>query len=99
MDPEITGDSRISLGLFSIGGLRVEFSLLAEGDFALLAESINQCLIEASWLIKGCLDERCPGRPLDNPFGGAKRSEFLAITWSVLPLDRLLSFGGGCGRC
>lgn len=67
------GELRISLGLLrSRGGFKVDTSLLLEGDFALLADSMNQCLIEASWLMKGCLDGRRPGRLCGIAFGGAK---------------------------
>ena len=51
----MVGERRVSDGLFlSCGTFRVEVSLLADGDFALFAESTNQCLIEASWLMIVC---------------------------------------------
>lgn len=44
----MAGDVRESFGLFSNGGFKVETSLLVDGDLALLADSTNQCLMEAS---------------------------------------------------
>lgn len=71
----MVGEFRASLGLLlSSGGFNVDTSLLVDGDLALLADSMNQCLMEASWLIIGCLDERRPGRLWGMPFGGARRS-------------------------
>lgn len=71
------GEFRVFLGLLrSRGGFGVEASLLLDGDLALLADSMNQCFMEASWLMKGCLDERRPGRLGGMAFGGAKRSWF-----------------------
>lgn len=50
------GVRRGSSGLFFDGGelLSVEESLLDAGDLALFADSINQCLIDASWLRMVC---------------------------------------------
>lgn len=94
------GELRASLGLLrSKGGLEMNGSLLLDGDLALLADSMNQCFIEASWLMKGCLEERRLWRPWAVAFGGAKRSWFEATSWSVLPRDLLLSLGGRGGRC
>jgi len=78
--------------------LRVELSLFEAGDLALLADSMIQCLMEASWLRKGCWCLRCR-RVLITPFDGDKRSGFVATNCSVLPRDRLNSLGGGGGRC
>lgn len=94
------GDFRASLGLLrSSGGFSVDTSLLVEGDLALLADSMNQCLMEANWLMNGCLEERRPGRCWNMPLGGARSSRLEATNWRVLPLDLLRSLGGGGGRC
>ena len=88
------------MGLFLSCGefLSVEESLLETGDLALLADSMNQCLMDASWWKKACCRRRL-GRLFDIPFGGASRSGFVETSWSVLPgRDRLLSLGGGGGR-
>ena len=51
----LIGDRFASLGDLSPWGvLRVDASLFVPGDFARLADSMNQCLIEASWFIMGC---------------------------------------------
>jgi len=49
-DFEVLADRRGSaVGFLSWGELlRVELSLFSAGDFALLADSLNQCLMEAS---------------------------------------------------
>lgn len=91
---------RDSMGLFLSCGefFSVEESLLETGDLALLADSRNQCLMDASWWKKACWRRRFE-RFFDIPFGGAKRSGFVETNWSVLPgRDRLLSLGGGSGR-
>ena len=88
------------MGLFFPCGefLSVEESLLETGDLALLADSMNQCLIDASWWKKACWRRRLV-RLFDIPFGGASRSGFLEISCSVLPgRDCLFSLGGGGGR-
>lgn len=90
---------RGSTGLFlSCGEFRsVEESLLDTGDLALLADSMNQCLMEASWWKKACWRRRL-GRLFGVPLGGTRRSGFVETSWSVLPgRDRLLSLGGGGG--
>jgi hypothetical protein len=52
---EVMGDLLASLGDLSPWGvLSDEASLFVPGDFARFADSMNQCLIEASWLIIGC---------------------------------------------
>ena len=51
----IVGDRRVSDGLLLSGGtFNVEVSLLFDGDLARFAESTNQCLMDASWLIMVC---------------------------------------------
>ena len=47
---------RGSIGLFLSCGefLRVEEPLLEAGDLLLFADSMNQCLMDASWLKKAC---------------------------------------------
>ena len=69
---------RGSMGLFlSCGEFRsVEESLLETGDLALFADSINQCLIDASWWKKACWRRRS-GRLFAIPLGGARRSGFV----------------------
>ena len=96
----MVGECLESLGLLfsNTGGLRLETSLLAEGDFARFADSMNQCLMEARWLIKGFLDERRPERLWERLVGGTSGSGFDAFTnCLVLPLDLRLSLGGGGG--
>lgn len=89
-----------STALFLEGGdcLNVEQSLFDAGDLALFADSRNQCLIEANWLIKACWCLRF-ARLFVTPLGGANRSEFVETSCSVLPRERLTSFGGRGGRC
>lgn len=72
----MVGDVRESFGLFSNGGFKVETSLFIEGDFALLADSTNQCLMEASWFMKGFREVRRPDRLFNRPLGGASDSGF-----------------------
>ena len=48
VDPILFGDRRASADDLSSGTLRVEESLLIPGDLALLADSMNQCFMEAS---------------------------------------------------
>ena len=94
------GVRRGSTGLFlSCGEFRsVEESLLETGDLALLADSMNQCLMDASWWKKACWRRRL-GRLLGIPLSGTRRSGFVETSWSVLPgRDRLLSLGGREGR-
>lgn len=91
---------RGSMGLFLSCGefLSVEESLLETGDLALFADSMNQCLMDASWWKKACWRRRL-GRLFDIPIDGARRSGFVETSWSVLPgRDPLLSLGGGGGR-
>ena len=87
----------MSTGLFSGIGLTVEAVLRDAGDLARFADSMNQCLIEASWLMIGCWCRR-GGLRLLNPFGD-NRSGFDETSWRLVPRDLLLSFGGGWGRC
>lgn len=92
---------RGSMGLFLPCGefWGVEESLLEIGGLAFLAESMNQCLIDANWWKKACWRRRS-GCLFDMPFGGARRSGLVETIWSVLPgRNRLVSFGGGGGRC
>ena len=65
------------MGLFfSCGEFRsVEDSLLETGDLALLADSMNQCLMDASWWKKACWRRRLE-RLFDVPLGGARKSGF-----------------------
>lgn len=52
---ELMGDLLVSPGDLSPRGvLSVDASLFVPGDFARFADSMNQCLIEASWLMIGC---------------------------------------------
>ncbi len=48
------GERRISAGDFSAGALKVVESILAPGDLARLADSRNQCFMDANWLMNGC---------------------------------------------
>ena len=91
---------RVSTGLFLSCGefWTVEELLLETGDLVLLADSINQCFMEASWWKKACWRRRL-GRLFDIPFGGARKSGFVETSCSVLPgRDRLFSLGGRGGR-
>ncbi len=88
---------RVSIGLFSGEGLRVEGVLLDAGDLVRFADSMNQCLIDANWLIMGCGCRR-GGRRLVNPLGD-NRSGFGETSCKVLLRDLLFSFGGSGGRC
>ena len=88
------------MGLFLSCGefLSVEESLRETGDLALLADSMNHCLIDASWWKKARWRRRF-GRLFNVPFGGARRSGFIETSWSVLPgRDRMRSLGGSGGR-
>ena len=75
----LVGERRDSTGLFSWGGLRVEASLLDPGDLALFADSMNQCLMEASWFMKVWLCRRTDRR-FEKPCAGANRSGFDATS-------------------
>ena len=77
--------------------MRVDASLLEAGDLALFADSMNQCLMDASWLRIAYWCFRFD-RLLEMPFGGAKRSGLVETNCRVLPRDRLTSFGGRGGR-
>ena len=91
---------RLSTGLLLSCGefWSVEELLLDTGDLALLADSMNQCLIEANWWKKACWRRRL-GRLFDIPFGGARNSGFVETSCSVLlGRERLISLGGRGGR-
>ncbi len=51
---ETADGRRASARLFSGQGFSVEAVLLDAGDLARFADSMNQCLIDASWLMIGC---------------------------------------------
>ena len=69
---------RGSMGLLLSCGefLSVEESLLETGDLALLADSMNQCFMDASWWKKACWRRRL-ARLFGISFGGARRSGFV----------------------
>ena len=79
--------------------LSVEASDFPAGDLPRLADSMNQCLMDASWLIIASC--RRLGRRFVEALAGIGSSGLVETSWSVLPLERRRSrdLGGGGGRC